>query len=252
MSSTYNEELIIKGIIPQLEKLKIFTNETIEELSNDELKQWLKEHVFKVNVPNVFVIRCDEETFVLMSKRRFLSFMLLEKKKDVKKYLSELISIKWLDKLEDYENLFERFDLLPIVYFIPVRMLSSKSLERSVPEHEIAPAEIRIPEIRKQLKKLLNLWSSTFYDSRPCITTVRNTNSKFNNMKGYFLTDVKHTRRRFNEIVNEGIDELFYMEQHSLHHLIHERPYNTDVQTLIKGYKGFDVVSLFNLNDDDD
>ena len=128
MSSTYNEELIIKGIIPQLEKLKIFTNETIEELSNDELKQWLKEHVFKVSVPNVFVIRHDEETFVLMSKRRFLSFMLLEKK-DVKKHLSELTYIKWLDKLEDYEHLFERFDLLPIVYFIPVRMLSSKSLE---------------------------------------------------------------------------------------------------------------------------
>ena len=237
MSSIYNEELIIKDIIPQLEKLKIFTNETIEELSNDELKQWLKEHVFKVNVPNVFIIRRDEETFVLMSKRRFLSFMLLEKKKDVKKYLSELTYIKWLDKLEDYEHLFERFDLLPIVYFIPVHMLSSKSLY------------IRIPEIRKQLKKVLNLWSFTFYDSRPYITKVRNTNSKFNNMKGYFLTDVKHTSRRFNEIVNEGTDELFYMEQHSLHHLIHERPYNTDVQILIKGYKGFDVVSLFNLND---
>ena len=95
---------------------------------NNELKQWLKEHIFKVNVPNVFVIKRDEETFVLMSKRRFLSFMLLEKK-DVKKHLSELTYIKWLDKLEDYEHLFERFDLLPIVYFIPVRMLSSKSLE---------------------------------------------------------------------------------------------------------------------------
>ena len=89
MEQSTNEQMIFKYEIPKIEHLELFTDESIEDLPVEKLKQWLDDRVNRVGFRNgiCYVIRRNTDTYVLMSKRKFHMFMLIEKHIDVKKCL---------------------------------------------------------------------------------------------------------------------------------------------------------------------